>query len=114
MERLTIASAKSELRCEANEKDVERVLAIYLYSLDSVGLTPETAGALQRVRSDKENEVFDKVRELLDEEIGFEGLPLSSETEERLRMECEIECTNTRLNGDDVYDEVLAEIQKGL
>jgi replicative DNA helicase Mcm len=114
LERLTIASAKSELRCEADEKDVERVLAIYLYSLDSVGLTPETAGALQRVRSDKENEVFDKVRELLDEEIGFEGLPLSSETEERLRMECEIECTNTRLNGDDVYDEVLAEIQKGL
>ena len=51
---------------------------------------------------------------MLDEEIGFEGLPLSSETEERLRMECEIECTNTRLNGDDVYDEVLAEIQKGL
>ena len=114
LERLTIASAKSELRCEANEDDVERVLRIYISSLDSVGLTPETAGALQKVRSDNENEVFDKVREMLDEEIDFEGFPLSSETEERLRMECEIECTNTRLNGNKVYDEVIAEIQKSL
>ena len=114
LERLVIASAKSELRCEANEDDVERVLRIYIYGLDSVGLTPETAGALQRVRSDKENDVFDKVREMLDEEIDFEGFPLSSQTEARMRMECEIECTNTRLNGDDVYDEVIAEIQKSL
>lgn len=114
LERLTIASAKSELRCEANEEDVERVLKIYTYSLDSVGLTPETAGALQRVRSNKENEVYDKVREMLDEEIDFEGFPLSYETEERMRIECGIECTNTRLNGDDVYDEVIAEIQKSL
>lgn len=114
LERLTIASAKSELRCEANEEDVERVLKIYTYSLDSVGLTPETAGALQRVRSDKENEVFDKVREMIDAEVDFEGFPLSYETEERMRMECEIECTNTRLNGDDVYEEVIAEIKKSL
>jgi len=114
LERLTIASAKSKLKCEADESDVERVLKIYISSLDSVGLTPETAGALQMIRSDKENEIIDKVREMLDEEVDFEGFPLSSETEERMRMECEIECTNTRLNGNDVYDEVIAEIQKSL
>jgi replicative DNA helicase Mcm len=114
LERLTIASAKSELRCEANEKDVERVLQIYLYSLDTVGLTPETAGALQLVRSDKENEIIDKVREMIEEEVGIEGLQLSAETEQRLRGKCELQCTDTRLNSDDVYDEVIAEIQKGL
>ena len=114
LERLTIASAKSELRCEANEKDVERVLQIYLYGLDTVGLTPETAGALQLVRSDKENEIIDKVREMIEDEVSIEGLQLSAETEQRLRWKCELQCTDTRLNSDEVYDEVIAEIQKGL
>ena len=51
---------------------------------------------------------------MLDNEIDFEGFPLSYQTEKRMRMECEIECTNTRLDGNDVYDEVLDEIKKGL
>jgi hypothetical protein len=82
--------------------------------LDSVGLTPETAGALQMVRSDKENEVFDKARVEIDSYVDMEGLPLSYESEQKLRVECEMLCTGTRLNGDDVYDEVIGEIEKSL
>ena len=114
LERLTIASAKSELRCEANIKDVERVLKIYLECLDKLGLQPETAGALQFVRSDKENEVFDKAMVRVHEQVDMEGLPLSYESEKKLRIECDMLCHGTRLHGDDVYEEVIGEIEKSL
>ena len=114
LERLTIASAKSELRCTATIKDVERVLRVYLDCLDSVGLTPETAGALQMVRSDKENEVFDEAKDMVNASVDLEGLPLSYETEKRLRIECGMLCHGTKLHGDDVYDEVIGEIEKSL
>ena len=114
LERLTIASAKSELRPEATIKDVKRVLAIYKESLESVGLTPETAGALSMVRSDKENKVLDDARNLIDAKIDIEGFPLSYETEKKMRIECGMLCHGTKLNGEDVYDEVIAEIEKSL
>lgn len=114
LERMTIASAKSELRCNATTKDVERVLRIYLDCLDKLGLEPETAGALQFVRSDKENKVFDDARAKIDFQIGVEGFPLSYETEKKLRIECGMLCHGTRLHGDDVYEEVIGEIEKSL
>ena len=114
LERLTIASAKSELRCEATVKDVERVLKIYLDCLDKLGLEPETAGALQMVRSDKENEVFDEAMLKVNAKVDMEGLPLSYETEKELRIECGMLCHGTKLHGDDVYDEVIGEIEKSL
>ena len=114
LERLTIASAKSELRCTATVEDVNRVLKVYLESLDSVGLTPETAGALQMVRSDKENSVFDEAKVMVNASVDLEGLPLSYETEKRLRIECGMLCHGTKLHGDDVYDEVIDEIGKSL
>lgn len=114
LERMTIASAKSELREVATAKDVERVLKIYLYCLDKLGLTPETAGALQMVRSDKENEIFDEARALIDVKVDMEGFPLSYETEKKMRIECGMLCHGTKLHGDDVYEEVIAEIEKSL
>ena len=114
LERMTIASAKSELRCTATVRDVERVLRIYLYCLDKLGLTPETAGALQMVRSDKENAVFDEAREKIAFKIDVEGFPLSYETEKGLRIECGMLCHGTKLHGDDVFDEVIGEIEKSL
>jgi DNA replicative helicase MCM subunit Mcm2 (Cdc46/Mcm family) len=114
LERLAIASAKSELRCTATSKDVKRVLKIYMYSLDKLGLTPETAGALSIVRSDKENEVFDDAEAKIRVQIGIEGYPLSYETEKKLRIECGMLCHDTKLNGDDVYDEVMGEIRKSI
>ena len=114
LERLTIASAKSELRCTADTKDVERVLNIYLACLNSVGLSPETAGALQYIRSDKENEIFDDVYTMVKHNVSLEGLPLSWESEKRLRYEAGLLCHGTKLKGDEVYDEVMVEIKKSL
>lgn len=114
LERMTIASAKSELRCDATVKDVERVLRIYLDCLDKLGLSPETAGALQMVRSDKENAVFDEARAMIDVRVDMEGFPLSYETEKKLRIECGMLCHGTKLHGDDVYEEVIGEIEKSL
>ena len=114
LERMTIASAKSELRCEATVDDVNRVLRIYIDCLHKLGLEPETAGALQQVRSDKENSVFDDARAAIDVQVGIEGFPLSFETEKKLRIKCGSLCHGTTLNGDDVYDEVIGEIRKSL
>ena len=114
LERMTIASAKSELRCTATNKDVKRVLKIYLDCLDKLGLTPETAGALQMVRSDKENEVFDEAKAMIDVKVDMEGFPLSYETEKKMRIECGMLCHGTKLHGDDVYEEVIGEIKKSL
>ena len=114
LERMTIASAKSELRSEATVDDVNRVLRIYIDCLHKLGLEPETAGALQQVRSDKENEVFDEAKEKVMASVDFEGLPLPFESEKRLRIECGMLCHGTTLNGDDVFDEVLHEIKNSL
>ena len=114
LERLTIASAKSELRCEANTDDVERVLEIYMEALDGIGLAPETAGALQFVRSDKENQVFDDAKDKIMYQVEFEGWPLTLETEKKLRIECGLLCHGTKLRGDEVYDEVIGEIEKSI
>ena len=114
LERMTIASAKSELRSEANVDDVNRVLRIYIDCLHKLGLEPETAGALQQVRSDKENEIIDEAKEKVMASVNFEGFPLTFESEKRLRFECGMLCHGTTLNGDDVFDEVLHEIKNSL
>lgn len=114
LERMTIASAKSELREEATVEDVNRVLRIYLKCLNNLGLSPETAGELQMVRSDKENQVFDDAEDKIRVQVDMEGFPLSYETEKKMRIECGMLCHGTKLDGNDVYDQVVAEIEKSL
>lgn len=114
LERLAVASAKSELRSMVTDVDVERILKIYMYSLDTLGLSPETAGALSSVRSDEENQVFDDVLAMIKSNADLSGFPLPFDTEKKLRIECGMLCHGTNLVSDRVFDECLNEFEKSI
>jgi replicative DNA helicase Mcm len=114
LERMTIASAKSRLSNEATVEDAGRVIGIYIECLNRLGLTPETAGELQQVLSEKEARVYSDAENIIKVAVGLEGLPLSYESEKRLRFECELLCNGTKLLGDDVYDQTLEGVKNSL
>lgn len=114
LERMTIASAKTRLSEEATVDDASRVINIYIECLNRLGLTPETAGELQRVLSKKEMEIYSDAENMVRVAVGLEGLPLSIESEKRLRFECGLLCSGTRLLGDDVYDQTLEDVKNSL
>lgn len=114
LERLTIASAKSRLSEKATIDDAHRVISIYVECLNRLGLTPETAGELQQVLSKKELSIYSDVENMIKVAVGLEGLPLSYESEKRLRYDCKVLCDGTKLLGDDVYDETLENVRNSL
>lgn len=114
LERMTIASAKSRLSEEATIDDASRVIRIYSECLNRLGLSPETAGELQQMLSEREVNVFSDVENMIKVAVGLEGLPLSSESEQRLRYDCGVLCHGTKLVSDDVYDQTLENIKNSL
>ena len=54
IQRLSIARAKLSLRDYVTEEDVDCAIRIYTNSLESLGLSLETAGELQNIYSEQE------------------------------------------------------------
>ena len=57
LERLTIERAKTELRENATVSDARCAIRIYCKALETIGLTPETAGERDNVMSDAEAQI---------------------------------------------------------
>lgn len=114
LERMSIARAKSELREFVTSDDAKCVLNIYKGCLDKLGLSIETAGELQNIRSDKENSIYSDVRDMVSARMDIVGLPFDAGTEKELRIEAGMVCHDTKLDGDRVFDEVMYEIKKSL
>jgi DNA replicative helicase MCM subunit Mcm2 (Cdc46/Mcm family) len=65
LERLTIERAKCELRDVAVKTDAECAIRIYCNALETIGLTPETAGTLESVMSDAEMQVLNDAENMI-------------------------------------------------
>lgn len=65
MERLAIARAKTELRDIATLDDAKEAIRIYSEALKTIGLTPETAGERENVRSDSEIELVVEAEKMI-------------------------------------------------
>lgn len=103
IERLTIARAKTELRDVATIHDAEEAIRIYSEALDTIGLSPETAGELQEVKSDEAmlvKKAEDMINDMVDNSSMFyEDILIN--VRHKMKVPCE-EC-------DCDVDDVLAE-----
>lgn len=93
LERLTIERAKAELREVATVDDAECAIRIYCTALETIGLTPETAGSLENVMSDAEIEIINDAENLIRgtmESYGLETVDevLMSNIEYEIGLKC--------------------------
>ena len=114
LERLTIARAKCEGRNVTKLSDAEEAIRIYTESLRSVGLDLDTAGELVGMASDEEMDIIREIEDMVSASVDFEGLKLSSETMNRLRMESGRLCHGTSLDAQVVLAEILMKLEISL
>lgn len=114
LERLSIARAKVNNREVVTVSDVEDVLTIYVYALESVGLTPETAGAIQSVLSNKELDAIEDMELMIRRKVDFEGFPLSSESLKNLEVECGMLCYERGITNESIFNTALENVEKSL
>ena len=114
LERLTIARAKCEGRTTTKRSDAEHAIRIYCESLESLGLTVETAGEIVGMLSNKELEIISDVEKMVWAKAEYEGLPLSEESLFKLKNECGVLCTNTSLDPKHVLEEAISKLENAL
>lgn len=112
IERLTIARAKTELREVATVDDAKAALRIYSECLESIGLTPETAGELEHVWSNNEiklvKEAESMIKILIDrDEFFYEDIL------ENVRKEIGVRCHELKCDLDDIMNEARKNVEKG-
>ena len=114
LERLTIARAKCENRSEATVEDAIDAIEIYSDALSGLGLTPETVGDLNGVKSDNEVSVISSVENMIKNNMDIEGGSLSSETIEQLKIECGMMCYENGINQEGIFDLAYENVKKSL
>ena len=114
LERLTIARAKCEGRNLTKRSDALDAIRIYTESLYSLGLDLTTAGEIVGVVSDKELNIISEVELMIKARAEFEGLPLSSETLQKLKVECGMLCHGTSLDHEEVFSDCLGKVENAL
>jgi len=65
LERLTIMRAKTELRTTATVEDSRCAIQLYCNALQTIGLTPETAGAKENILSNAEIEAVNDIEKMI-------------------------------------------------
>ena len=113
LERLTIARAKCEGRTVTKISDAEHAIRIYNESLESLGLDLTTAGEIVGMLSDKELEIISDMEKMVKAKCEFE-MPLSSETLQKLEIECGLMCHGTSLDPVGVLNDILRKVNDAL
>lgn len=110
IERLTIARAKTELRDVATIADAKDAIRIYSEALKTIGLSPETAGELQEVKSDESvliRETEDMITNMLEESgMFYEDILIS------VRHKIKFRCQEFGCNVDDVFNEAKNNVER--
>ena len=114
LERLTIARAKCEGRNVTKLSDAKEAIRIYTESLESLNLDLTKAGEIVGITSDKELEIISDVEMMVRAKVDFEGLPLSSESLQKLKIECGMMCHGTSLDPDNVFKDALGKVENAL
>lgn len=112
IERLSIARAKTELREVATVDDARDAIRIYSAGLESIGLTPETAGELEHVWSNNEiklvKEAEDMIKILIDrDEMFYEDILVD------VRHKIGLKCHELKCDLDDIMNEARKNVEKG-
>ena len=110
LERLTIAHAKTELRDEANEYDAEEAIRIYSAALETIGLSPETAGELEQVYSNNKVKLITECERMI-EHLMVDSDMFYDDILVKVRREIGVECAKVGEDVDDVFNEARLNVE---
>ena len=108
MERLTIARAKTELREVATVDDAREAIRIYSEALRTIGLTPETAGEKENVRSNSEVELVVEAEKMI-RHLRLAGM-LEDEIMLHVRSEVGVMAQGVKCNLDSILEEAFRNV----
>lgn len=114
LERLTIEKAKTRLSDVATVDDARNAIRIYSYSLETIGLTPETAGARESVKSDDEIRLISETEDKINAMIRLYGYPLKSEDYDALMYDVSLIVEGTDYHESVIFSEALRNVEKSL
>jgi len=113
IERLTIARAKAELREEATVDDVKCAISIYTKDLETLDLSPETAGELQQVMSNGQMKMVNDTEEMLLARMRHYSVSKVNDTIlYDVRRELGVKCFETKYDADSILDIALQNVKK--
>ena len=112
IERLTIARAKTELREVATVDDARDAIRIYGKSLESIGLSPETAGELEHVWSNNEIKLVKEAEDMIKLLISRDEL-FYEDILDNVRHEIGVRCHELKCDLDDIMNEAKKNVEKG-
>ena len=114
IERLTVARAKCELRDEATVDDARDAIRIYSDALETIGLSPESAGVLEIVRSDAELELINDTESMIKSRMDLYGCSLYNLKMDDIRFSIGVRCFELQVDVDDIMNIAVENVEKSL
>ena len=114
LERPTIDKSKCEFKQEATVKDVIEAIGIYKEALRCLRLTLTTASELYGVHSKDELNVISDMENTIRNNIGMEGIPLSTESVRHLERDCGVLCHEKGIHREGIFDIAYLNVKKSL
>lgn len=114
MERLTIARAKTKLREIATVEDANNVIRVYREALESIGLSPETAGGVENVRSDAEMKLINDTENMIRVRMDMYGCSLHNVKLKDIRFSIGLRCHELQIDADDIVNVAMQNLEKSL
>ena len=112
LERLTIARAKTELRDLANIDDAKHAIRIYSDALDTIGLSPETAGEKENILSSNEAELICEAENMISHLRSMGGL-FDNEIMTQVRHEIGVMSKSMKnINLDKILEEAVKNVEE--
>ena len=110
IERLSIAKAKTRLSNVVSVDDARDAIRVYSKALESIGLSPETAGVLENVWSDSEMELVNEAEEMLRVRMKMNDNILDDDVMKEVRFELGPRCKNAGCDLDVIFEEAVSNV----
>lgn len=111
IERLSVARAKCDLSDEVTLEHAQEAISIYAEALATVGLKPETAGAIQGVKSEKEKDILRNCEELIREDLDYYG-SITDKSRAFIINTISRECEGTNYTSEELFHEAYENVVK--
>lgn len=110
IERLSIAKAKTRLSDVVSVDDARNAIRVYSKALESIGLSPETAGVLETVWSDSEMKLVNECEDMLRVRMKMNDNVLDDEVMKDVRFELGPRCKSVGCDVDMIFEEAVSNV----
>ena len=110
IERLSIAKAKTRLSSVVTADDARNAIRVYSKALESIGLSPETAGVLETVWSDSEMKLVNEAEAMLKTRMKMNDNILDDGVMKEVRFELGPRCKEAGCDLDMIFEEAVSNV----